>query len=212
MINNAVWKPISGYEELYLVSNEGQVFSLISNKLLKQSNTTTGYKKVELTKQRRRKSLKVHRIVAKEFLANPLNLPIVNHLDGNPKNNNSTNLEWCDQKRNMQHAYDTGLIYSRLHRYKKELIEEYENSEISLSKLSEKYKVSIKSLGKMIKENGINIRTSSELRNIYKIDRAKLVDMIESGKSNYEIATFFGTNKKLIATYRCKYKKGELKI
>ena len=64
----------------------------------------------------------------------------------------------------------------------------------------------------MIKENGINIRTSSELRNIYKIDRAKLVDMIESGKSNYEIATFFGTNKKLIATYRCKYKKGELKI
>ena len=64
----------------------------------------------------------------------------------------------------------------------------------------------------MIKENGINIRTSSELRNIYKIDRAKLADMIESGKSNSEIATFFGTNKKLIATYRCKYKKGELKI
>ena len=30
MINNAVWKPISGYEELYLVSNEGQVFSLES--------------------------------------------------------------------------------------------------------------------------------------------------------------------------------------
>lgn len=45
MINNIIWKPISGYEELYLVSNEGQVFSLISNKLLKQSNTTTGYKK-----------------------------------------------------------------------------------------------------------------------------------------------------------------------
>lgn len=65
MINNAVWKPISGYEELYLVSNEGQVFSLISNKLLKQSNTTTGYKRVDLTKQRRKKSLKVHRIVAK---------------------------------------------------------------------------------------------------------------------------------------------------
>lgn len=212
MINNVVWRPISGYEDLYLVSNKGQIFSLISNKLLKQSNTTTGYKKVELTKQRRKRSLKVHRIVAKEFLENPLNMPIVNHLDGNPKNNNSTNLEWCDQNRNMQHAYETGLIYSRLHRYKKELINEYINSEISLRKLSKKYKVSMKSLGKMIKENGIKLRTNSELRDVYKIDREKLVAMIESGKSNSEIADFFGTNKNLISTYRCMHKKGELKI
>ena len=72
-----IWKDVSGYEGLYQVSNLGKVRSLplvkkfsdgsvhyLRGVILKQSNTTTGYKKVELSKNGFKKSIKVHRLVA----------------------------------------------------------------------------------------------------------------------------------------------------
>ncbi len=53
---------------------------------------------------------RVHRLVAAAFVANPYNLPYVNHLDGCKTNNVASNLEWCDASRNTQHAYDSQLI------------------------------------------------------------------------------------------------------
>lgn len=61
-MNTEIWKPITGYEGYYEVSNKGRIKSLImwnghryktrdKPKILKQSNTTTGYKKVELSKE-----------------------------------------------------------------------------------------------------------------------------------------------------------------
>ena len=55
-MNNNVefWKPVIGYEKLYEISSQGRIRSNHKksnpNKILKQSNTTTGYKKVELCK------------------------------------------------------------------------------------------------------------------------------------------------------------------
>jgi hypothetical protein len=49
-----IWKDIEGYQGLYQVSNRGRIKSLVGYnghkyvervKILKQSNTTTGYKK-----------------------------------------------------------------------------------------------------------------------------------------------------------------------
>lgn len=56
------------------------------------------------------RSYSVHRLVAQAFIPNPLNLPQVNHLDGDRYNNRSDNLEWTDQSGNMRHAINNGLV------------------------------------------------------------------------------------------------------
>ena len=62
-----------------------------------------------LYKDKNRKNCTVHRLVAKAFLENPNNYPEINHIDGNPTNNDITNLEWCDMSYNQWHAYHNGL-------------------------------------------------------------------------------------------------------
>ena len=59
---------------------------------------------------RKRKNIGMHRLVAKAFLSNPNNLPVVNHKDGNGFNNDVSNLEWMTESQNSQHAHDTNLI------------------------------------------------------------------------------------------------------
>lgn len=44
------------------------------------------------------------------YIPNPQNKPTVNHIDGNPSNNNVKNLEWATHSEQITHAYETGLI------------------------------------------------------------------------------------------------------
>lgn len=54
----------------------------------------------------------VHRLVASAFCDNddPVAKTEVNHIDCNPSNNASSNLEWCTRSENMQHAYKHDLV------------------------------------------------------------------------------------------------------
>lgn len=63
-----------------------------------------GYLRVLLFANGVHKNCQVHRLVATAFIPNPKNLPVVNHIDGNPKNNRVNNLEWCTQSANVLHA------------------------------------------------------------------------------------------------------------
>ena len=105
------WKPIKGYEGLYEVSNMGRVKSLHRSKgiILKQSIHTNGYMYAGLYKNGTRISKRVHRLVATAFIRNPNNYDVVNHKDGNKKNNTVDNLEWCTRSYNIRHAYHNGL-------------------------------------------------------------------------------------------------------
>lgn len=100
-----VWRAVKGYEGLYAVSNTGQVKSLFRyKKILKPNVMKRGYCTVELFKGGQSKRLLIHRLVAEAFIPNPDNLPQVNHIDENPMNNSSDNLEWCTAKYNMNYG------------------------------------------------------------------------------------------------------------
>lgn len=96
------WKPIKGYEGLYMISNWGRVksFKFGKERILKPVTNSSGYLLVILCKDRKVKAFTVHRLVAEAFLPNPHNYPCVNHKDENKQNNNVSNLEWCSAQYN----------------------------------------------------------------------------------------------------------------
>lgn len=97
------WKSIAGYEEMYAVSDEGEVLSFHK---LKPRPHKGGYLTVTLCKENQEpKVYYIHRLVAGAYLENPDDLPQVNHKDKNRRNNCVENLEWCTAKDNNRHAH-----------------------------------------------------------------------------------------------------------
>ena len=101
-----VWKDIAEYENIYKVSNLGNVMSFNDKgvRLLKQE-VARGYKRVTLSKCNVQKRFLVHRLVCMAFNKNAENKKCVNHIDGNKKNNKSVNLEWCTASENEKHSH-----------------------------------------------------------------------------------------------------------
>lgn len=100
-------KPIKDFEELYLIYDDGKVWSIKRKQYLKQEMMNTGYFRVSLYKNGTIYHKFVHRLLAETFIPNPDNLPCVNHKDENKQNNTLSNLEWITQKDNTN--YGTGL-------------------------------------------------------------------------------------------------------
>lgn len=74
-----IWKDIVGYEGLYQISNLGNVKSLKKDKIRKPCINPNGYKMVNLYKNGISKNILVNRLVAKAFIPNPNDYPVVNH-------------------------------------------------------------------------------------------------------------------------------------
>lgn len=69
-----------------------------------------GYYRVVLSNHGEKTYIKIHQIVAKQFLGD-VNPPyVVNHKDGNKHNNSVDNLEIITDKENIYHAWENGLI------------------------------------------------------------------------------------------------------
>lgn len=138
-MSEEIWKEVTEYPEytgLYAVSNQGRVKSLQrptkittgnshapikgyrDERILKEFHSRK-YCAVKFCNETKERTLLVHRLVAKAFIPLPQRFVEtgltyddleVNHIDGNPSNNNISNLEWCTKEENMQHAIRTNLI------------------------------------------------------------------------------------------------------
>lgn len=115
------WLPVTGHEDSYDVSSLGRVRSkkrivmvnyrngdniatTFRGRILTLSSDRDGYKKVSFSVNGKNVRLSVHRLVAVAFLPNPGSKPQINHIDNNPENNRSRNLEWATPTENAQHA------------------------------------------------------------------------------------------------------------
>jgi len=115
-----VWKSIEGYEDIYQISNIGNVRSLPridsrghkwNGKVLKPHARPNGYFCVHLSRGGIAKWESIHRLVAKTFLEKQDGCDIVNHVDNDRSNNRADNLEWTTYTGNMQHATKQGRMH-----------------------------------------------------------------------------------------------------
>lgn len=122
----AHWREVHGYEGRYIVSDEGDIYSL--PKTVKSYGGREGIRKGKYLKPSLRgrdelmykfvvlsdgngntKKVSVHRIVAEAFVDNPNGHDVVNHIDRDTLNNRAENLEWCDQQYNNEYSHNKAV-------------------------------------------------------------------------------------------------------
>ena len=88
---------VVGYEGLYKINKNGDVWSCKRNKFMSVHYDKDGYKIVCI-----KGSKKLHRLLAINFIPNPDNLPIIDHIDRVKTNNALENLRWVNNSTNCK--------------------------------------------------------------------------------------------------------------
>lgn len=152
MIQKEEWKDIKGYEGLYQVSNLGEVkrfYKTREEKIIKPFKDKYGYLVVNLYREGKSKTIKVHRLVANAFLENYDNLPCINHKDENKQNNNVKNLEFCTCAYNNTYGSRLEKIRKKVLQFDKQgnLIQEWD----SISRVNKAFKIKGSSISEVCK-------------------------------------------------------------
>lgn len=127
-----VWKDVVGYEGLYKISSFGRLKRLKRTTLgkdgieynypeliIKGDYDKDGYIRTTMSKNKKKKTKKLHRLVAEAFVPNPNNYPEVNHLDETKDNNHVDNLEWITVKGNANYGTRNERITNHPNQIKK---------------------------------------------------------------------------------------------
>lgn len=116
-----MWKDIKGWEDLYEVSDKGEVRNKLTQHILKGDINNCGYRRVclyNINHTPKKQRFFIHRLVAEHFIDNIHNLPQVNHIDSDKNNNNITNLEWCLPRENSVKSIINGKANYRYRPFK----------------------------------------------------------------------------------------------
>lgn len=121
MERQEIWRPVVGYEGLYEVSCDREVYSLYKGKDLKPGLHNGGYNRIVLHKDGKRNNCSVHRLVAQAFIPNPENKPQVDHINRNKTDNRVENLRWatcCENQHNTGIRKDNTTGYKNIRKTK----------------------------------------------------------------------------------------------
>ena len=107
-----IWKPCPEFEEKYLISSHGRVMGIGTYNTCKKGELIklhkkhgrNGYIQARFYDNGRASTIEIHLLVAKAFIPNPDNLPMVNHIDEDKTNNHVENLEWCTNQYNIRYS------------------------------------------------------------------------------------------------------------
>lgn len=161
-----IWKDVIGFEGRYKISNSLKLVSINGRvkgeAIMKPTIGNSGYYVFKLRWINKKKDYRLHRLIAEHFIPNPLNLPFVNHKDGDKLNCSISNLEWVSEAENVQHAIRTGLLNTKGENHCHHKVSEkdvIEMKQLYLSGITQKqialqYGVSRRQAGDII--NGIN--------------------------------------------------------
>ena len=108
------WKTIENYPN-YKISNTGVVKNA-KNKIIKQREKD-GYYKLTLSDNNNPKDFFIHRLIAIQFIENPDNFKIVDHINGDKKNNNISNLKWTDHSGNTKNWHSHKTNHNKVIQY-----------------------------------------------------------------------------------------------
>lgn len=103
---------LENISDCYYLNNDFMVVNINTGKIKTISINHKGYAYVSLNEKFTNIQIKVfmHKIVALACINNgPYNQ--INHKDGNKLHNHPDNLNFCTAKENIDHAFNTGLIY-----------------------------------------------------------------------------------------------------
>jgi hypothetical protein len=95
------WRPAKDAPD-YLVSNRGEVWSTVSERLLSPTLHPSGHWYISLRSSGARANYQIHRLVAEHFIGpSPSAQHEVCHNDGDASNNHVTNLRWDTRSANV---------------------------------------------------------------------------------------------------------------
>lgn len=102
-------RPIPGYEGRYSAASDGTIRSHLTGRTLRPYRAASGHLHVALHKDKRQRSLLVHRLVMLAFVGEPLPGQEVCHIDGDPGNNRPENLRYGSRSENVLDQVQHGV-------------------------------------------------------------------------------------------------------